>query len=89
MSVEFSMKPRRWYSSPESQTSGPRYSVEPFPPSIYWHFTTMTARQQGGIIKREQIIVVEPAAPLTRAEQATRWLVSLSALSLRSRIRVG
>lgn len=83
------MKPRRWYSNPESQTARPRYSVEPFPPTIYWHFTTLTARQQGGIIKRAQIILVEPAAHVTRAEQATRWLVSLSALSLRSRMRLG
>ncbi|NCC34708.1 MAG: hypothetical protein EOM24_22235 [Chloroflexia bacterium] len=78
------MKPRRWYSTPESQTSRPRYSVESFPPTIYWHFTTLTSRQQGGIIKHKQVILVEPTAPLTRAEQATRWLVSLSVLSLRS-----
>ncbi|WP_129673638.1 hypothetical protein [Candidatus Chloroploca sp. Khr17] len=83
------MKPRRWYSSPESQTFRPRYSVEPFPPSIYWHFTTHTSRQQGGIIKREQVILIEPTVPLTRAEQATRWLVRLSVLSLRSRMRLG
>jgi hypothetical protein len=46
------MKPRRWYSSPETDPN-PAATVRPFPATVYWAYTTRTRHEQGPIIKCE------------------------------------